>query len=204
MNVKAVLLVAGALAAGAAAYFAFQQRAVELPATPPATMQPTRLAETVPVFSLADRDGTMRTLQDWQGKSLIVNFWATWCAPCRREIPLLQKIDREHAADGFQVVGIAVDFRDKVLAYAEEMKIGYPLLIGEQEALDAATAFGIESVGFPFTVFSDNQGRVITAHVGELHEPEIRVIIDAIRALNAGQLSPEQARSQIETGLGAL
>ena len=146
----------------------------------------------------------MRSLQDWQGKSLIVNFWATWCAPCRREIPLLQKIDREHAAEGFQVVGIAVDFRDAVLAYADEMQIGYPLLIGEQEALDAATAFGLESVGFPFTVFTDAQGRVVTAHVGELHEPEIRVILEAIRAVNAGKLAPEQARSRIETGLAEL
>jgi hypothetical protein len=91
-----------------------------------------------------------------------------------------------------------------VLAYADEMKIGYPLLIGEQEALDAAAAFGVESVGFPFTVFSDNQGRVVTAHMGELHEPEMDVILAAIRELNAGRLSPEQARTRIETGLAAL
>ena len=73
-------------------------------------------------------------LQHWPGKSLIVNFWATWCAPCRREIPLLEQLQAEHGAEGFQVIGVAVDFRDKVLAYAEEMKIDYPLLIGEQEA----------------------------------------------------------------------
>ena len=87
-----------------------------------------------------------------------MNFWATWCAPCRREIPLLERLQSEHAADGFQVVGIAVDFRDKVLAYADEMKIDYPLLIGEQEALDAAAAFGVEMVGLPFTVFTDAPG----------------------------------------------
>jgi thiol-disulfide isomerase/thioredoxin len=203
MNLRTVLVVGGALAAGAAAYFVYQQRPVELPPAP-ASMTPTRLAERVPTFSLADREGTMRTLQDWQGKSLIVNFWATWCAPCRREIPLLQEIANDRAAEGFQVVGIAVDFRDKVLAYADEMKIGYPLLIGEQEALDAAAAFGVESVGFPFTVFSDNQGRIVTAHIGELHEPEMDVILAAIRELNAGRLSPEQARTRIETGLAAL
>jgi len=68
--------------------------------------------------------------------------------PCRREIPLLQQLQRDHGAEGFQVIGIAVDFRDKVLAYADDMKIDYPLLIGEQDALDAAAAFGVPTVGF--------------------------------------------------------
>ena len=168
-------LVLGAGLAGAAAYWFFGVRdtAPALPAaaapaavaTPPAR----RLAETVPAFRLLDRQGQLRSLQDWQGKSLVVNFWATWCAPCRREIPLLQQIARERADDGVEVVGIAVDFRDKVLAYADEMQIGYPLLIGEQDALDAAAAFGVDVIGFPFTIFTDNRGRVVFAQIGELH-----------------------------------
>jgi thiol-disulfide isomerase/thioredoxin len=163
-----------------------------------------RLVERLPAFQLADREGQMRSLADWPGKSLIVNFWATWCAPCRREIPLLQQIAKDHRDEGFEVIGIAVDFRDKVLAYADEMKIEYPLLIGEQEALDAAAAFGIESIGFPFTVFTDAQGRIVAAHMGELHAPEAEVILRSVKAVNAGTLTPVQARAEITAGLAAL
>jgi len=84
------------------------------------------------------------------------------------------------------------------------MKIDYPLLIGEQEALDAAAAFGVEAVGFPFTVFSDRQGRVITAHLGELHAGEADVILDAVRQVNAGAMTPLEARTAIERALASL
>jgi len=166
-------IVVAAAAAGAAAYFYREAAAPPAPlaAPEPATAPQVQLVETLPRFTLADRDGQPRSLQDWPGKALIVNFWATWCAPCRREIPLLQQLQRDHGAEGFQVIGIAVDFRDKVLAYADDMKIDYPLLIGEQDALDAAAAFGVPTVGFPFTVFSDRRGRVVTTHFGELTAP---------------------------------
>jgi thiol-disulfide isomerase/thioredoxin len=165
---------------------------------------PSRLVEALPRFQLADRDGQLRSLQDWPDRALIVNFWATWCAPCRREIPLLQEIARERADEGFTVVGIAVDFRDKVLAYADEMKIDYPLLIGEQDGLDAAAAFGVQSIGFPFTVFSDRQGRIVTAHLGELHRNEADVILDAVARVNRGELSLADAQQAITAALTAL
>ena len=200
-RVLAVLAVT-AFAAGVGTYL-YRSR-VTAPAVaapePPAMV----LAATLPDISLADRDGEMRSFDHWQGRSLIVNFWATWCAPCRREIPLLEKLQREHSADGFQVIGVAVDFRDKVLAYAEEMRIDYPLLIGEQEALDAAAAFGVEVVGLPFTVFSDAQGRIVAAHMGELTAAEADVILAAVHRVNAGAVTPEQARTEIESGLEGL
>ena len=203
-----VAVVAVAAAAGAGAYVYFDRASL---ATPPAAGapeaaagQPAQLVETLPHFTLADRDGQPRSLQDWPGKALIVNFWATWCAPCRREIPLLQQLQRDHGAEGFQVIGIAVDFRDKVLAYAGEMKIEYPLLIGEQDGLDAAAAFGVPTVGFPFTVFSDRRGRVVTTHFGELTAAEADLILDAVDRVDAGELTPQQARTALETALAAL
>ena len=198
-------VIIGAAAAGAAGYLFFEQRPPATKPLPPAMQTaPKTLAATLPTFQLADRDGKMRSLQDWTGKSLIVNFWATWCAPCRREIPLLEKIQVEYGPEGFQVIGIAADYRDKVIAYADEIGLKYPLLIGEQEALDAATAFGVEAVGFPFTIFADRQGRIVAAHVGELTEPEARVILGAVRKVDAGTLTPGQARTEIETALAAL
>ena len=92
---------------------------------------------------------------------MIVNFWATWCAPCRREIPLLSEIQKQHGTEGFQLVGVAVDVREDVQKYAKEIGIDYPLLVGEQDGLDAVNKFGQGSLGFPFTVFTDNQDRII-------------------------------------------
>jgi thiol-disulfide isomerase/thioredoxin len=202
--VVAAVAVAGL--AGAVAYYAYTQLEARTAPPPPApTAQPAQqLVETLPRFELADREGQMRSLQDWPDQALIVNFWATWCAPCRREIPLLQQLQRDHAAEGFQVIGIAVDFRDKVLAYADEMQIDYPLLIGEQEALDAAAAFGVTTVGLPFTVFSDRQGRIVTAHLGELTAAEAGLILDAVRRVDSGETSPDAARTALEAALAAL
>jgi thiol-disulfide isomerase/thioredoxin len=205
MKNRGIVIVAVAALAAGAGFYGYQQRTQPAPAPQPAAPIPTaKLAATVPDFSLADRVGQMRSLHDWNGKALIVNFWATWCAPCRKEIPLLQKLQRERAGEGFQVVGIAVDFREKVLAYADEMKIDYPLLIGEQEALDAASAFGVEAIGFPFTIFTDTRGRVVVAHMGELTQAEADLILGTVKAVDAGQRTLEQARAHIETGLAAL
>ena len=198
-----VAIAVSAMAAGAAFYLYREQPPAPV-AAPTPEVDAAQLAATLPGFQLADRAGQLKSLQDWPNQALIVNFWATWCAPCRREIPLLQQLQRDHGAEGFQVIGIAVDFRDKVLAYADEMKIEYPLLIGEQEALDAAAAFGVEAVGFPFTVFSDRQGRIVTAHMGELTAAQASLILDAVRQVDSGATTPEAARASLEIALAQL
>ena len=198
------IVVATALVAGATAGAWIYRSRAPKPAAPTAALPPLKLVENLPEVSLLDREGVQRGFDHWRGQSLIVNFWATWCAPCRREMPLLERLQAENAADGFQVVGVAVDYRDKVLAYADKMNISYPLLIGEQEALDAAAAFGVEMVGLPFTVFSDTRGRIIAAHIGELTAAQAGVILAAVRHVNSGGATPLEARAEIERGLGAL
>ncbi|HEY0683913.1 MAG TPA: TlpA disulfide reductase family protein [Steroidobacter sp.] len=177
----------------------------EAPAAP-AAEQATEdaLPETLPDFTLANLEGQPQSIRSWQGKSMIVNFWATWCAPCRREIPLLNKIQSEHGAEGFQVVGVAVDFREDVLKYAKEIGIQYPLLIGEQDGMDAVTKFGRGSLGFPFTVFTDNQQRLVLFHLGEIHPPQAEVMLAAVRKVNSGELTPIQARTVAAKQLAEL
>jgi len=142
-------------------------------------------------------------LSEWKGRPLLINFWATWCAPCRREIPLLKTLRREHAAQGVEVVGIAVDFRDAVRRYAREMSIDYPVLVGEQDGLDAIAAFGMDTV-FPFTVFADRQGRIVTLKIGELHADEAHFILDEVKAIDAGRIELAAARQKIADGVAAL
>jgi thiol-disulfide isomerase/thioredoxin len=167
---------------------------------PPVVKIPDRL----PQFSLGDRSGKTTPIAFFAGKSLIINFWATWCAPCRSEIPLLESLQAEWAGRGASVVGIAVDHRDEVLEFADRFKIGYPLLIGEQDALDAAASFGVTSPVFPFTVFTDRRGEVVALFIGELHQPQAELILSQVQQLNDGQIELPAARRAITAGLNAL
>jgi peroxiredoxin len=169
-----------------------------------AALPRTKIPERLPAFSLADRTGKTTSIATWRDKSLIINFWATWCTPCRHEIPLLESLYREWNTRDVEVVGIAVDHLEKVLAYADELKIPYPLLVGEQDALDVAGAFGFESPVFPFTVFTDRQGEVVTLYVGELHRAEADLILTIVQELNQSRLPLSQARRAIADGLQAL
>jgi peroxiredoxin len=169
-------------------------------AAPPAVKIPDR----VPEFSLMDRSGKRTSIKSWDGKSLIINFWATWCQPCRREIPLLEALNSRWADRGVAVIGIAVDHRDTVAAYADELKIAYPLLIGEQDALEAAAAFGVESPAFPFTVFTDRRGEVVALYVGELHQAQVDLILSQVQDLDRDRIALPQARRAISEGLRAL
>ena len=142
-------------------------------------------------------------LADWRGKPLAINFWATWCDPCRREIPLLKALRREHAADRLEIVGIAVDSPDEVLKYARAHGIDYPVLVGDQGGLEAVSAFGMETA-LPFSVFADRHGRIVTLKVGELHRDEAELILDRVRAVDAGTLPLATARVQITEGIRRL
>jgi len=159
-----------------------------------------KIPEHLPAFTLADRNGKPTSIEAWHGKSLILNFWATWCAPCRREVPLLSELSQQAGPD-FAVIGVAVDHRDQVVAFADQFHIRYPLLIGEQDALDAAGALGVESPLFPFTVFTDRRGEVVAVFVGELHRPQADLILGVVRALDADRVALSMARQEISEGL---
>ena len=163
-----------------------------------------KIPDNLPAFTLSDRNGRATSVATWAGKSLVLNFWATWCAPCRREIPLLKSLSAEWSRRGIEVVGVAVDYRDKVAAYADDLKIPYPILIGEQDALDVAAKLGVDSPVFPFTVFTDRQGRVVTLYIGELHKAQADLILLAVQNVNDHQVGLAEAQRNIAAGLRAL
>ena len=195
-NRRLAIAAAIALAAGVAAFF-LTRSLLEPTIPPPQVAQPAVIPEFRPDVTLADRDGEPRALSEWDGKPLIINFWATWCAPCRREIPMLNALAAVAGYGEFEVIGIAIDFREDVLKYLEKMPIAYTVLIGEQDGMDAARAFGMESIGLPFTAFTDRQGRIATIHVGELHRDQADVILSAVQAVDAGTVDMATARDRI-------
>ena len=148
-------------------------------------------------FTLPDIDGETRTFSEWNGKHTLLNFWATWCAPCRREIPLLKTFQDEQGEDGVQVIGIAVDFVEPVTQYAEEMQFNYPVLIGQEEAMAVAESSGIEFIGMPFTMIVAADGELLNAHFGEIHEPDLAHIAEVLRLLDEGEIDKASAREAL-------
>jgi peroxiredoxin len=166
--------------------------------------QGTPIPEQLPPFSINNLQGKPINAAAWRGKSLIVNFWATWCAPCQREVPLLKALNTEWSNRNVQVIGIAVDHPDKVQGFAEQFKISYPLLVGEQNALDLAAKLGLTSPVFPFTVFTDRRGQVVALFVGELRRPQADLILAVLESLNQDRVRLPEARHLIAEGLNGL
>ena len=138
------------------------------PATSPAATPPALLD--TPLESLA---GEKQSLGAWKGKVLVVNFWATWCAPCRKEIPEFIRMQQRLGDKGLQFVGIAIDEKDKVAAYAKEIGINYPILVGELDAVEMSRALGNELGALPFTVVIDRQGTVVHTSLGATTEAKL-------------------------------
>ena len=146
-----------------------------LPAHPPS-------ATNVELHSipLTDIDGRQTLLKDWAGEILVVNFWAPWCAPCRREIPALIEIEREYRARGVRVLGIAFDGEEQVRRFAEEYQISYPLfLTGNRSAMYNA-AFDNPSGSLPYTALLSRDQKIVFQHNGELTAQQLRAQLEAL------------------------
>lgn len=148
-------------------------------------------------FSLPDLAGRTRTLADWDGTLRVINFWATWCAPCRREIPLLKDIQAQHGEAGIQVIGIAIDDPEPVAEYAAEMEFNYPVLIGQEDAIVAAESFGIDFLGLPFTLIVSPEGELLNVHVGEFDREQAESMASVLRQFLAGTIPADEAREAL-------
>jgi len=150
-----------------------------------------------PAFQLADIDGIERDFSEWAGKHRLLNFWATWCAPCRREIPLLKAFQDEQSGYGFQVIGIAVDFPEQVASYAESAEFNYPILVGQEDAMAVAESSGVEFIGMPFTMIVAADGELLNTHIGEIFAADLEHIVKVLTMLDNGEIDKDSARKAL-------
>ena len=142
------------------------------------TANTNRMPQALWGLPLPNLSGNTQTLEEWRGKTLVINFWATWCAPCREEIPDLIAIRSEYAAKSVEVVGIAIDNAQAVQPYAQQMSISYPILIGEGSALEMSRALGNSSGALPYTVVIAPDGTILLRHLGRLPKSKLQAILD--------------------------
>jgi|TARA_B110000438_G_C15701583_1_gene601261 thiol-disulfide isomerase/thioredoxin len=148
-------------------------------------------------FEMIDLSGSIRNSSEWNNSAKLINFWATWCAPCRREIPLLNETQKNLLGTQIQIIGIAVDEFDEVLSYAETTNFDYPILIGEEDAVAIAENSGVDFIGLPFTMIVTKDQEIIKTHIGEIKEHHIELITQTLKAIENGEMTVSEAKMQL-------
>jgi len=177
MKLTRSLFITAALAAsaiGAGVYLYSPQN--DKSASAPVAARPDA-ASAILSASFYDLNGQMQHLSQWRNKVIVVNFWATWCPPCRTEIPDFIKLQEKYGKQGLIFVGIAIDQKDKVQAFSDEMGINYPVLLGELEAIELSKSAGNRLGGLPYTAIIDRNGKIAATEIGGLTEAKLDAII---------------------------
>ena len=130
--------------------------------------------------SFRDLAGHPRRLGEWRGKVLLCNFWATWCAPCREEIPLFIAARQKYAGLGAEFVGIAVDNAAKVREFTASFNIPYPILVANADGLELMRHLGNGSGGLPFTVIADSAGKILQRKLGAFRQAELDQVLGSL------------------------
>lgn len=142
----------------------------------PGQVDTTRLSTT----ALPDLSGMPQSIDQWKGKVLVINFWATWCPPCLEEIPHFVRMQSRLGPQGLQFFGIAIDDADKVKRFVVEQGINYPVVIGQIDALELSRSAGNTRGGLPYTLVLDRSGRVVSQHYGGLNEETLIPIVSKL------------------------
>lgn len=131
--------------------------------------------------TLANLDDKPAALKAWQGKPLIVNFWARWCGPCRAEIPELAKLRAAHQGKGLEVIGIAIeDKSEPVRDFAKAYDMDYPVLLGKEQGIPLMQALGNSKGGLPFTIAVDRKGNIVSRKLGAIKPAELEAAAAAV------------------------
>ena len=133
-----------------------------------AQIQPDQTPDQAPAFQLADLDGKLRKSTEWADRTVVLNFWATWCAPCRREIPLLVDLQAAHDPSELTVLGIAIDEPDAVKEYVEQIGMTYETLVGQLDAIEVVGQYGNRIGALPYTVIIGKDNKIEWIHAGEV------------------------------------
>lgn len=141
--------------------------------TKPAAETPSLIGSALPEYKLLSLDGVRENGNQWLGKVQIINFWATWCPPCKREIPLLIELQKEYKDRGLQVIGIALDKPEAVAKYVAEHNINYPILAGGDDVADVSAKLGNDLGILPYTVIADRTGKISFIRHGEVDRETI-------------------------------
>ena len=126
-----------------------------------------------PDYTLNDINGVQVSAADFDGRALLINFWATWCVPCVEEMPMLSNLHQRYADRGFQVVGIALDHPEKASQFARLLGITYPALVGTTDAILVGREYGNRTGMLPYSVLIDRQGMVQWTYLGALHKEDL-------------------------------
>lgn len=173
----ALLIIAVSSLAAAAGYFFGrpQPTPMSAPEAIPTAQAPARLL----ALTLPDLNGQPQSLSQWKGKVLVVNFWATWCPPCKEEMPEFSRINTKYASNGVQFVGISIDSADKVIAYSKQVSISYPLLISNLETLDLSIDLGNRAKALPFTIVLRPDGSPQQVKLGKYATADLEKALQA-------------------------
>ncbi len=126
------------------------------------------LGQSRPHFSLPDIQGKMRHIDEWNGKLLVINFWASWCIPCKKEMPMFNRLQSLYGDDGVQFIGVAIDNRQAVKQFMQQIPIEFPVLIGDLAAVQLLQTYGNQAGVLPYTIFIDRNGKIFAAAPGGL------------------------------------
>lgn len=130
-----------------------------------------------PEFVLPDLEDTQRNISEWDGKIRLVNFWATWCPPCLKEMPAFIEMQEQYENKNFVVIGIAIDYKDAVQDFVDTLGVNYPILYGEMAALELTTLYGNRLGVLPFSVFVGADNKIISVHKGEITAETIKNVL---------------------------
>jgi peroxiredoxin len=136
-----------------------------------------QLLKRTPHFQLQDIDGRLRDSSEWQGKILVLNFWATWCPPCREETPGFVELQRSYGERGVQFVGIAIDDAEEVRHFMDGFGVNYPMLMGNLEIVALSREMGNRLEALPFTVISDRHGFIVKRYMRGLTREDVETVI---------------------------